>query len=61
MANLSDKLKALGVKVGARDVPPPALRRGHPIEEVAPGRFCETPFGPAYVVENVYSAGIEGM
>ena len=27
MASLSDKLKALGVKIGARDLPPPRPRR----------------------------------
>ena len=54
---LSDKLKSLGVKVGARDLPPPQQKpTGYPIERVVPGRFVETPFGPTYMVENLYDA-----
>lgn len=55
---LSDKLKSLGVKVGARDLPPPQPKpaTGYPIERVVPGRFVETPFGPTYLVEKDYEA-----
>ena len=50
-ASLSDKLKSLGVRIGARDLPPPRPRKPYPIERVVPGRFQETPHGEVYVVE----------
>ncbi len=50
-ASLSDKLKSLGVKVGACDLPPPRPRDPYPIERVVPGRFQEMPHGKVYVVE----------
>jgi len=50
-ASLSDKLKSLGVRIGARDLPPPRPRKPYPIERVVPGRFQETPRGEVYVVE----------
>jgi uncharacterized protein YprB with RNaseH-like and TPR domain len=49
--SLSEKLKSLGVKIGARDLPPPRPRDPYPIERVVPGRFQETPHGKVYVVE----------
>jgi len=49
--SLSDKLKSLGVRIGARDLPPPRPRKPYPIERVVPGRFQETPYGEVYVVE----------
>ncbi|MBI5880248.1 MAG: ribonuclease H-like domain-containing protein [Chloroflexi bacterium] len=61
-SGLSAKLKSLGVKVGARDVPPPDPAEKqkridrYGIELVVPGREIETPDGPAYVVEGVYDA-----
>jgi uncharacterized protein YprB with RNaseH-like and TPR domain len=54
MASLSDKLKSLGVKVGARDLPPPRPRNPYPIEQVVPGRFQGTPHGEAFLVETRY-------
>jgi len=48
--SLSDKLKSLGVRIGARDLPP-RPRDPYPIERVVPGRFQETPHGTVYVVE----------
>jgi uncharacterized protein YprB with RNaseH-like and TPR domain len=51
MNSLSEKLKSLGVKVGARDLPPPRPRHLYPIEQVMPGRFQETPHGEAFLVE----------
>ncbi|MGB8647856.1 MAG: ribonuclease H-like domain-containing protein [Anaerolineae bacterium] len=58
MVTLSDKLKSLGVKVGARDVPPPPPqpRPRYPIEEVVAGHFHPTRLGEAFVVENSYPA-----
>lgn len=56
MATLSDKLKSLGVKVGARDLPPPQPRHiAYAIEEVLPGRFQTTPHGEVFVAEQRYS------
>ena len=54
MVSLSDKLKSLGVKIGARDLPPPHPRNLYPIEQVVPGRFQETPHGEAFLVETRY-------
>ena len=56
-ASLSDKLKSLGVRIGARDLPPPRPRKPYPIERVVPGRFQETPYGEVYVVEQRYPLG----
>jgi len=52
--SLSDKLKSLGVKIGARDLPPPRPRKPYPIERVVSGCFQETPHGEVYVVERRY-------
>ncbi len=54
MPTLSDKLKALGVKVGAKDLQPAPEPDNFPIERVAPGRLQETPAGLAYLIEAVY-------
>ncbi len=55
MPTLSDKLKSLGVRVGARDLPPPA-QNPLAIERVVPGRLQPTDYGPAFVVETTYAA-----
>ncbi|HXV42248.1 MAG TPA: ribonuclease H-like domain-containing protein [Anaerolineae bacterium] len=56
MLTLSDKLKSLGVKLGARDLPPPqAGYAAHAIEQVLPGRLESTPYGDAFVVETLYA------
>ncbi len=52
---LSDRLKSLGVKVGAKDLPPPRPRHAHAIENVVNGEFRATPYGDAYVLETVYA------
>ena len=55
--SLSDKLKSLGVKVGAKDIKPPQPKLAttdYPIELILPGRDWETDFGPAYVVEQIF-------
>ena len=55
MPTLSDKLKSYGVKVGARDLPPPARRHAHAIEDIVSGGVTRlTPFGEAFVAESVY-------
>src|SRR5512143_2714452 len=55
MVTLSDKLKSLGVKVGARDLLPPQARNPFAIEEVVAGELRATAFGQAFVVETVYT------
>ncbi len=55
MPTLSEKLKSLGVKIGARDLPAPPPRRAYPIEKVIPGRVQPTEYGEAFVVETDYS------
>ena len=62
MANrsLSEKLKSLGVRIGAGDLPPPRPRPRpyprYPIDEVVPGQFRDTSHGQAFVVETRYPA-----
>ncbi len=56
MPTLSDKLKSLGVKIGAQELPSPPPRRSHAIEEVVSGRLQATPHGEAFVVETTYSS-----
>ncbi|MCB0166583.1 MAG: ribonuclease H-like domain-containing protein [Anaerolineae bacterium] len=58
MPSLSDKLKALGVQVGARNLPssPKHLPEAHPIEEVVAGHLRSTPHGPAFLSETAYTA-----
>jgi uncharacterized protein YprB with RNaseH-like and TPR domain len=55
MPSLSDKLKSLGVRVGAQDLPAPRQRSRHTIEEVIDGRYVDTPYGLAFIVEQHYS------
>ena len=54
MSSLSDRLKSLGVKVGARDLPPLRPRKSYPIEQIVSGRFQETLHGEAFLVETRY-------
>jgi uncharacterized protein len=56
MESLSDKLKSLGVTVGAHNLPPPKpVKKGHPIESVVQGDFDCTPFGDTFVVTQDYA------
>jgi len=52
--SLSDRLKALGVKLGARDIPPPRPRDPYPIQHIVPGRFQATSHGEVFLVEQRY-------
>lgn len=54
--SLSDKLKALGVQVGAGKIQKPVdnKRKNYSIDAVIPGEAIQTPFGNAYVVETTY-------
>ncbi len=55
-SSLSDRLKAMGVKVGASDVRPPApkAKSGVPIEDVLDGRWIETRRGEAFMLEQTF-------
>jgi uncharacterized protein YprB with RNaseH-like and TPR domain len=54
MDSLSEKLKALGVKRGVGDLPPPRPRNPYPIQQVVPGQYQATPQGEVYPVEERY-------
>ena len=51
MPTLSDRLKSLGVKIGAKDLPLPQPSKSHPVEEIVAGRFIETGNGSTYLIE----------
>ncbi len=58
MPSLSDRLKSLGVKAGASQLPPAQslpLDR-HPIAEVLPGEWWPTEYGEIFTVETRYPA-----
>jgi uncharacterized protein YprB with RNaseH-like and TPR domain len=52
MPTLSDRLKSLGVKIGAKDIPPPKPGKSYPVEEIVAGRFLETKNGSTYLIED---------
>jgi uncharacterized protein len=56
MPSLSDRLKSLGVQVGAHDLSPPHRSPMTRIDKVVPGRLHETTNGETYIVEKVYPA-----
>lgn len=56
MPDLSDRLKALGVKIGAQDLPRPAPRRSTNLDDVLHGRLLQNASGEAYLVEEIYPA-----
>lgn len=51
MSSLSDKLKSLGVKVGAQDLKPPQPKHPFSVEKVLGGRTQETSCGEAFAIE----------
>ena len=52
MPSLSEKLEALGVQIGAKDLPPaPAVRHSNSLEHVLSGREIHTSQGEAFLVE----------
>jgi uncharacterized protein YprB with RNaseH-like and TPR domain len=57
MSSLSDRLKSLGVHIGAQNIPAPRKRSSFPIESVVEGQSIETAFGQAFVVEGRYPLG----
>ncbi len=54
MPSLSDRLKSLGVKVGAQDLPPSPPRNRFSIESVLAGQTLQTHFGDIFLVEARY-------
>jgi len=54
---LSDKLKALGVKLGKSDLPAPKSKGRYPIEKVVDGSFREVIYGQVFCHEEHYPAG----
>lgn len=54
MSSLSAKLKSLGVKVGARALPPPPARDPYSIQHILSGCFQPTPYGELFLVEKRY-------
>ncbi|HZW04057.1 MAG TPA: hypothetical protein VFF68_09030, partial [Anaerolineaceae bacterium] len=54
--SLSEKLKSLGVQVGAQQISPRREKKGFPIAEVMPGRFISTAFGNTFAVESAFPA-----
>lgn len=58
MPNISDRLQALGVKVGAHHLPPqkPRMQSENPIEGVLPGNWWHTPHGDVFFTETRYDA-----
>lgn len=59
MPSLSDKLKSLGVNLGAHDLSPVKRREKYPIEQVIEGRVQETPYGEAFIVQADYPDGFQ--
>jgi len=56
MESLAEKLKSLGVKIGAQDIQPPQRKvEQYPIEEVMPGYEDPTPLGSTWVVQHDYT------
>ncbi len=47
----------MGVKVGARDLPPPRPGRTYPVEDVVAGRYIETGSGSTYLIEQDFPTG----
>jgi uncharacterized protein len=55
MENLSDKLKSLGVQIGAANLPPPVTKpKKFNIENVIQGNFVSSPLGDTFIVEDDY-------
>lgn len=63
MPTLSDKLKSLGVKVGAQDLTPPSRTnledadRQTTLEQALAGSTCHTPQGDTFLVDTRYPIG----
>ncbi len=56
MPSLSERLKALGVQLGAQTLAPREPRVNFPVENVVEGRVQQTEFGEAFVIEQFIPA-----
>jgi hypothetical protein len=54
--SVADKLKSLGVKTGATDLPIPKKKPGNSIQDVLEGRLISTRRGEAFIYEATYAA-----
>jgi hypothetical protein len=54
MESLSDRLKSLGVQLGAQNLKPPSNRDHFPIEEVVAGEEITSPLGVVYQITQQY-------
>ena len=54
MPSISDKLKSLGVNIGANDLKPSSKQNKFPIEDVIEGYEITTIYGQTFVVDNTY-------
>jgi uncharacterized protein YprB with RNaseH-like and TPR domain len=52
--SLTERLKALGVKVGAVDMPQVKPRKGVSIQDVMEGRFVSTNLGETFIYEEIF-------
>ena len=56
MPDLSDKLKSLGVKIGARDIiPVPKTNRDRDLEQLLQGQFIKNDQGDTFVSDHAFS------
>jgi len=55
MSSLSERLKALGVRVGTADLPPPEPVDRYEISSIVPGVFRSTGLGDVFVAEQVFA------
>ena len=53
-SKLSERLKALGVKTKATDLPPPKPKSPYDIDSVVSGAFHSTPRGDVFIVDQIY-------
>jgi hypothetical protein len=56
MPSLSDKLKALGVNIGADGIKQPSKSPKFPIESVIEGEEIDTPYGQAFVINKTFNS-----
>jgi len=56
MPTLADKLKSLGVKVGARELPASKAEDRYPVDSVITGTFASNPLGETFVHEERFAA-----
>jgi uncharacterized protein len=56
MPSLTDRLKSLGVQVGAENLPPPRSSHHTGIDQVVRGRVYSTHNGETYIAEKTYPA-----